>query len=199
MSTYPYLYIIKCLELPDPLEPNRVYCVKRDDTLFDIYFTNETAEQAYHLITKEEIQQIISQMSVGSSVYKGLWNADTNTPTLVSGVGTTGDFYRVGTAGNTTIDGNTNWQVNDIIVFDGVGWDKVSAGSTPVYSVAGKTGDVTLTKGDVGLSNVDNVQQLPHTQTLAVTGDVTANATALNTGTIQLTLQPGMVMSTTEW
>ena len=31
--------------------------------------------------------------------------------------------------------------------------------SAPVTSVAGKTGAVTLAKGDVGLSNVDNVQQ----------------------------------------
>ena len=29
----------------------------------------------------------------------------------------------------------------------------------PVTSVSGKTGDITLTKADVGLSNVDNVKQ----------------------------------------
>ena len=33
--------------------------------------------------------------------------------------------------------------------------------SAPVTSVAGKTGAVTLTKSDVGLSNVDNVKQFP--------------------------------------
>lgn len=33
----------------------------------------------------------------------------------------------------------------------------------PVKSVAGKTGAVTLSKTDVGLSNVDNVQQAPLT------------------------------------
>ncbi|QNK57539.1 pyocin knob domain-containing protein [Paenibacillus sp. PAMC21692] len=35
------------------------------------------------------------------------------------------------------------------------------APSSPVQSVAGKTGAVTLVKGDVGLGNVDNVQQAP--------------------------------------
>ena len=33
----------------------------------------------------------------------------------------------------------------------------------PVTSVSGKTGAVTLTKGDVGLSNVDNVKQYSST------------------------------------
>jgi hypothetical protein len=40
----------------------------------------------------------------------------------------------------------------------------------------------------VGLANVTNVAQLANSQTLAVTGDATAGATALNTGTIALTL-----------
>lgn len=50
--------------------------------------------------------------------YIGKWNATTNVPTLVSGVGTAGYWYEVGTAGNTTIDGYTNWSVDDYIWFD---------------------------------------------------------------------------------
>lgn len=33
--------------------------------------------------------------------------------------------------------------------------------ASPVTSVAGKTGEVTLTKSDVGLGNVDNAKQMP--------------------------------------
>lgn len=33
--------------------------------------------------------------------YKGTWNANTNTPTLASGVGTKGDYYVVSVAGTT--------------------------------------------------------------------------------------------------
>jgi hypothetical protein len=39
--------------------------------------------------------------TVGSLEYKGLWNAATNTPTLVSSVGTQGDYYVVSVAGTT--------------------------------------------------------------------------------------------------
>lgn len=51
------------------------------------------------------------------------------------------------------------------------------------------TGTVSgITAAMVGLGNVTNVAQLANTQTLAITGDVTATATALNTGTIAATL-----------
>ena len=51
------------------------------------------------------------------------------------------------------------------------------------------TGTVSgVTAAMVGLGNVTNVAQLPNTQTLAHTGDVTSAATALNTGTVALTL-----------
>jgi hypothetical protein len=125
---------------------------------------------------------------VGGLSYQGVWNASTNTPTLTNGTGTKGYYYKVSVAGNTTIDSNNNWSLGDLIVFDGTAWDKVEGGSPDVVSVAGKVGAVTLVADDVGLGNVLNVAQLPATQTLAVTGDVTATATALNTGTIALTL-----------
>jgi hypothetical protein len=57
-----------------------------------------------------------------------------------------------------------------------------------VASVNGRFGAVTLTRADVGLSNVLNIAQLPATQTLVITGDATAPATALSTGTIATTL-----------
>ena len=55
------------------------------------------------------------------------------------------------------------------------------ANNAPVTSVNNKTGDVTLTKGDVGLSQVDNVKQYsaknpppyPVTSVNGKTGDVT--------------------------
>ena len=62
-------------------------------------------------------------------VYKGTWNAATNTPTLASGTGTTGEFYIVSVAGNTNLDGITDWQVGDWAIFVEVGatdtWQKI--------------------------------------------------------------------------
>lgn len=52
------------------------------------------------------------------------WNASTNTPTLASGTGTKGDFYKVTVAGSTALDGIASWAVNDYAVFDGAVWLK---------------------------------------------------------------------------
>ncbi len=62
---------------------------------------------------------------LGALDYQGTWNANTNTPTLASGVGTKGYYYKVSVAGTTTIDGISEWNLTDWIVFDGTVWDKV--------------------------------------------------------------------------
>jgi len=84
----------------------------------------------------------------GGLQFQGTWNANTNTPTITSGVGTTGHFYIVNTAGNTTIDGNTGWQVGDWILFDGTAWQKVD-NTDAVTSVNGFTGAVVLTTTNI--------------------------------------------------
>jgi hypothetical protein len=62
-------------------------------------------------------------------VYKGTWNATTNTPTLASSTGVTGEFYIVSVAGNTNLNGITDWQIGDWAIFVEVGatdtWQKI--------------------------------------------------------------------------
>lgn len=67
--------------------------------------------------------------ALGALNYKGAWNAAANTPTLASGVGTKGDYYVVGTAGTTTLDGISNWGVGDWAVFNGSVWQRVEGGA----------------------------------------------------------------------
>ena len=74
------------------------------------------------------------------------------------------------------IPSDTSDLINDSGFVDAAG----AAAAAPVQSVAGKTGTVTLVKGDVGLGNVDNVQQYsasnpppyPVTSVNGMTGDV---------------------------
>lgn len=84
----------------------------------------------------------------GSLIYKGSWNAATNTPTINSGVGVAGNFYIVTTAGSTTIDGVSSWAVGDWIIFSGSVWQKVPNTNT-VVSVNSYTGAVVLTTDDI--------------------------------------------------
>jgi hypothetical protein len=95
----------------------------------------------------------------GFVVFKGTWNAATNTPALASGVGTAGNYYVVATAGSTNLDGITDWQAGDWAIFNGTAWEKVD-NSEIITSVNGQTGVVVITKSDVGLGNVTNDAQL---------------------------------------
>lgn len=94
-----------------------------------------------------KVQGQINALS-GGLIFQGTWNANTNTPTITSGVGTNGHFYIVNVAGNTTIDGNTGWQVGDWILFDGTVWQKVD-NTDAVTSVNGLTGAVVLTTTNI--------------------------------------------------
>lgn len=107
---------------------------------------------------------------VGAVTYKGTWNANTNTPTLVSSTGTQGDYYVVNVAGTTNLNGITDWQIGDWAIFNGSVWEKVD-NTDAVSSVNGQVGTVVLNAANVG----------------AVANTVFVNATGLLTGGGQLT------------
>jgi hypothetical protein len=85
---------------------------------------------------------------LGALSYQGTWDASTNTPTLTSSVGTKGYYYVVSVAGNTNLNGITDWLVGDWAVFNGSIWQKVDNTET-VTSVNGQTGAVVLTTTNV--------------------------------------------------
>ena len=86
---------------------------------------------------------------VGQLEYKGVWNANINTPTMTAAAsGNTGNYYIVSVAGATNIDGITDWQVGDWLVSNGTTWDKID-NTDKVSSVAGRTGAVTLDLDDI--------------------------------------------------
>jgi len=86
--------------------------------------------------------------AVGGLSYEGTWNASTNTPTLASGIGTNGYYYVVATAGSTNLDGITDWQIGDWLIFNGTVWQKIDQ-SNLVTSVNGQTGAVSLSTTNI--------------------------------------------------
>ena len=117
-----------------------------------------------------------AQLPESAIEYEGNWNASTNTPTLVNGTGTKGDFYICNVAGTVDFgDGAISFLVNDRVIYDGAVWSKLSAGDVrTVNGIApdSATGNVQLVKGDIGLGSVAN------------TGD---SANALSGGTTKFT------------
>lgn len=97
---------------------------------------------------------------LGALRYQGTWNASTNVPSIPAVASSNrGHYYVVSTAGATTVDGESDWQVGDWLVSSGTSWGKVD-NSDKVSSVAGRTGVVVLVKGDVGLGSVDNTSDV---------------------------------------
>ena len=99
------------------------------------------------LIAFGRIQNQLNAL-VGSVVYKGTWNASTNSPTLTSSVGTQGNYYIVSVAGTTTLNGISSWSIGDWVIFDGSVWQKVD-NSSAVTSVNGQTGTVILSTTNI--------------------------------------------------
>jgi hypothetical protein len=112
----------------------------------------------------------------GGLSYQGTWNASTNTPTLTSSVGTNGYYYITGTAGSTNLNGITDWQIGDWLMFNGTVWQKIDQ-SNLVTSVNGQTGAVSV-------GTVTSVSAL----TLGTTGTDLSSTVATSTTTPVITL-----------
>jgi hypothetical protein len=123
----------------------------------------------------------------GGLSYQGTWNATTNTPTLTSSVGTSGYYYVVATAGSTDLNGITDWQIGDWLIFNGSAWQKIDQ-TNLVVSVAGRTGAVTLSNTDISGLGTMSTQ---NANSVTITGG-TATLTSLTTATVQATNSAGL-------
>ena len=112
--------------------------------------TQSNSDNSTKLATTAYVDSMIATVPAGL-VFKDSWNASTNTPTLSSGTGTVGNYYIVSVAGNTNLDGITDWEVGDWAVFtdDGAGgadqWDKIDNSST--LGGSGTAGQVAYWSG----------------------------------------------------
>ena len=121
---------------------------------------------------------------VGALVYQGVWNASTNTPAITSSVGTKGNYYKVSVAGATLIDGNSQWNIGDTIVFDGATWDKIDGIANEVISIAGTASQITASASSgvitLSLPATINVNTSGNAATATSAGSATTATTATN-------------------
>ena len=96
-----------------------------------------------------------AQLPTSATEYRGAWDANTNTPTLVDGTGTNGDLYRVSVAGTQDLgSGSEDYGIGDAIIYNGTIWEKIPADDA-VTSVNGQSGIVVLDTDDIaeGVTN----------------------------------------------
>jgi hypothetical protein len=116
--------------------------------------TNGGGTSQYVLDTLASLQTQINAIS-GGLVYKGTWNASTNSPTLASGAGTTNWYYVVSTPGSTNLDGITDWKAGDWLIFNGTAWQKIDQS----WAIAGANDNITSMTGIIGgISSPDFIQ-----------------------------------------
>ena len=122
----------------------------------------------------------------GGLSYQGTWNASTNTPTLTSSVGTNGYYYVVATAGSTNLNGITDWQIGDWLLFNGTTWQKIDQ-SNLVTSVNGQTGAVSLTYTDVNaIGSITSTDGSVSVSTASGVADLSVSVAASTTNVICL-------------
>ena len=122
---------------------------------------------------------------VAGVVYKGAWNAATNTPTLTSSVGVQGNYYVVDVAGNTNLNGITDWQVGDWAIYNGSVWQKVD-NTDAVTSVNGQTGIVVLNTDNIS-EGTTNLYYLNSRARAAISSVATGLTYTSSTGVFSLT------------
>jgi hypothetical protein len=138
--------------------------------------------------------------AIGALNFKGTWDANANSPALASSVGTKGDYYVVGTAGSTNLNGISNWGVGDLATFNGSVWQRVEGGAdlngvnlsvSGTSTLSGLTASTALalnaSKEVVSVTNTgtDNnvLATSPSIATPTLTGDVQMSTGNLVVGT----------------
>ena len=165
-------------------------------TLIDGWITTTQANAINNttIATTAYVNNKIALIPAGL-VFQGTWNAATNTPTLTSGSGTTGNFYIVSVAGSTNLDGITDWKVGDWAVFIEQGasdqWEKIDNSSVldgfgtggSVAGWAGSGTSNTLTNAPITFSGNNTT----FAGSITATNFITTTDTGININGITLT------------
>jgi len=97
----------------------------------------------------------VSQLPASLFIYKGTWNASTNSPSLSDGTGVSGNVYEVSVAGSQNLgSGSLSFAAGDKLIHNGVIWQK-SPGTAFVNSVNGQQGIVSISTDNVAEGSVN--------------------------------------------
>ena len=120
-----------------------------------------------------------------ATIFKGSWDATTNTPTLGAGTGVTGYEYIVSVAGTRDIgSGSLAYAIGDLVIYDGSKWVRIPGGNN-VTAFNTRQGAITLTSTDVTTA-------LGFTPTQLTSYSVTSNTASGSTSTLTYSSSTGV-------
>jgi len=125
-----------------------------------------------------------------SAVYRGCWNAATNFPVITSSTGLDGEFFIVCTPGSTTINGNSEWNLYDIIIFDVglVSWIRIDGGQNIITDTSAVGPNEASIIAD-GFGPFFSLYKIAAGSDINITGDGDALTITSTAGLITVTLQ----------
>jgi hypothetical protein len=140
------------------------------------------------------VANYVSKGANGTLIYKGLWNASTNTPTLSLLSSDASAYYVVSVAGNTNLSGITDWQVNDWIIFNGTEWQKID--NSDLFNASA----VAITGGAIDGTTIGSTTATTGRFTSVTTPSVTATTndltlSAISTGAVKFNTLNGTGMT----
>ncbi len=107
----------------------RIYDSERVYTKGDTVIYNFVIYECTGISTTGTFQQNDWQKIAGGTTgginYKGTWDAETNTPDLLTAAPAKGDYYVVAVAGETDLNGITDWNLGDWAIYNGEAWEKI--------------------------------------------------------------------------
>jgi len=137
----------------------------------------------------------------GGITVVGFWNADTNTPNLSSITASQGEAYQVSVAGTTSLNGENNWGVRDLVVWSDSltgNWFKINS-TDAVLSVNGESGAVVLDADDISDTGTSNkfASQTQLDQIETNTTNIADNTTNITDNTNDITLSQSAIAANT--
>ncbi len=137
----------------------------------------------------------------GGITVVGFWDADTNTPDLSNITANQGEAYQVSVAGNTSLNGESNWAVRDLVVWSDSltgNWFKINS-TDAVLSVNGESGAVVLDADDISDTGTSNkfATQAELDQIATNTTNISDNATNIADNTSDITLSQSAIAANT--
>lgn len=159
-------------------------------TTLSAFITFVAAQQQFAELDGEGkvLMSQLPESMIGALLYKSTWNATNNTPILPTpSVNNVGWYYVVGTAGTTTVNGNSSWAVGDWLISNGEAWQRIN--NTPaVLSWNSRVGAVVPESGDYTTTQVTEGTNKYYTATRVLAellaGISTQNSAILGTDSI---------------